>query len=100
MRGSSSSNSQQAWDVPSGATVLVLPAQPAADQREAGGCGRQCAGCSCSAPGLSCSLLGLERCPLLTPCPNSASSRCSLLWFKRRLPRYATKFVEMCVVLL
>ena len=23
----------------------------------------------------------------------------SLLWFKRRLPRYATKFVEMCVVL-
>lgn len=23
----------------------------------------------------------------------------SLLWFKRRLPRYATKFIEMCVVL-
>lgn len=24
---------------------------------------------------------------------------CRLLWFKRRLPRYATKFIEMCVVL-
>ena len=27
------------------------------------------------------------------------SAACSLLWFKRRLPRYATRFIEMCVVL-
>lgn len=32
------------------------------------------------------------RVPARLPCPR-------LLWFKRRLPRYATKFIEMCVVL-
>lgn len=31
--------------------------------------------------------------------PLAPSPLCSLLWFKRRLPRYATKFIEMCVVL-
>jgi hypothetical protein len=30
------------------------------------------------------------------PTPAAA---CRLLWFKRRLPRYATRFIEMCVVL-
>lgn len=29
----------------------------------------------------------------------SIPSHRRLLWFKRRLPRYATKFIEMCVVL-
>ncbi len=31
------------------------------------------------------------------PSPTDLPGR--LLWFKRRLPKYATKFIEMCVVL-
>ena len=37
--------------------------------------------------------------PLCGAVPCLPLTALSLLWFKRRLPRYATKFVEMCVVL-
>lgn len=41
-------------------------------------------------------LLPLPSCACLPPAHPPAPR---LLWFKRRLPRYATKFIEMCVVL-
>ena len=36
--------------------------------------------------------------PAPTHAPPTRTRR-RLLWFKRRLPRYATRFIEMCVVL-
>lgn len=49
-----------------------------------------------------CRLPHLALHPVLPPPPQLSlphSPTFRLLWFKRRLPRYATKFIEMCVVL-